>query len=229
MVTIDPGEAFVDGWLARGQPTNIELAGDTAEQTIVTGWNPDATYDDQQHDVRDEADEVIVALQDDVEPTLPVVDIWTTDTDAGGVANAEDHRNIGPEFSENLVGRTAIDYGNIIVDSPDRLPITELRDGESIEIAVRVNDGDTLEVYRWGAFDASNSMAPTGLDVELLDGNDTVQESENTPNSESDQTPAASYENDSGGPSVLKLRAINHSGNAIVNPGVGAHFGYVVV
>jgi len=58
-VTIVLGEAFVDGWLARDVTTDITLDVDTDRQTIVIGWGLDAIYDDQQHDVRDEADRVI--------------------------------------------------------------------------------------------------------------------------------------------------------------------------
>ena len=228
-VTIDPGEAFVDGWLARDVSTDIDLAADTAGQTVVLGWDPDAIYDDQQHDVRDEADKVILALDDDVDPTHPTVEIWTFDTDAHGVTNVEDHRDIGPELGENLAGRTAIDYRDVVVDNPNRLPIAELEDGESVELAIPVDDGETLEVYRWGAFDVSDGTAPTGLDVELLDDTDTVQASENTPNTQDDRTPVASYENTSGTVSVFNLRAKNDTGSAIDSPGVGPHFGYVVI
>lgn len=37
IVTIDPREAFVDGWLARDVATDIELDGDTAGRTVVIG------------------------------------------------------------------------------------------------------------------------------------------------------------------------------------------------
>jgi len=36
-ITIDPGEAFVDGWLARDVATEIVLDGDTTGHTIVIG------------------------------------------------------------------------------------------------------------------------------------------------------------------------------------------------
>jgi len=228
-ITIDPGEAFVDGWLATDVATDIVLDGDTPGQTIVIGWDPDAIYDDQQHSVRDEADKVIVAHQRDVDPTHPTAEIWTFDTDVSGITNVEDHRDIGPQLSEKIAGRTAIDYREVVVDNPERLPITVLKNGESIEVPVYVDDGETLAVYRWGAFDASSALAPTGLDVELLDGNDTIQESQNTANTESDRTPVASHENTSGEPAVLKLRAKNYTGSTIENPGVGSHFGYVVI
>lgn len=228
-ITIDPGEAFVDGWLARDVTTDIVLDGDTSGQTVIVGWDPDAIYDDQQHGARDEADKVIIALESDVDPTHPTVEIWTFDTDGSGITNADDHRNIGPEIGENLAGRMAIDYREVVVDNPHRLPLTVLDDGESIELAIRVADGETLEVYRWGAFNASHGSTPSGLNVELLDGADTIQASENTGNTQDDRTPVASYENTSGSASVVKLRAKNDTGATIDAPGVGAKFGYVVV
>lgn len=127
------------------------------------------------------------------------------------------------------VDDAAIDMASVVVEDPQPLPLAELSDGESIEIGVVVDDGETLEVYRWGAYDVFDGTAPTGLDVELLDGDDTVQASANTVNDQDKTTPVASQENTSGSQSVFKLRAKNDSGNAIEDPGVGAHFGYVVV
>ena len=80
-VTIDAGEAFVDGWLARDEETTITLNADTTGQSIVLGWDPDAIYDSEQHDVRDEADQVIIDLENNVDATHPTVAIWTFDTD----------------------------------------------------------------------------------------------------------------------------------------------------
>lgn len=248
-VTIDPGEAFVDGWLARDVATEFNLATDTAGQTIVLGWDPDAIYDDQQHDTRDEADEVIVAFESDVDPAHPIVAIWIFDTDETGVTNAIDKRQIGRTLSENIVkgrelaensvarahvsasaiGSDEVDLIELIIEQPLSPPIAALEDGESIEIPVRVDDGGTLKIYRWGAFDVSDGTAPTNLDVELLDGGDSVQISENTPDTQNDRTPVASYENTSGTLSIFKLRAKNDTGDAIDNPGIGSHFGYVVV
>lgn len=228
-VTISPGEAFVDGWLARDVTTDISLDPDTNGQTVVVGWDPDTIYDEQQHDVRDEADRVILALENSVGLTNPVVEIWTFDTDTNGVVNATDHRDIGPELGENLAGQRAIDYRDIVVDTPDQLPIAELADGESIELAIPVDVGETLEVYRWGAFDAADGTAPTGLTIELLDGVDTVQAFANTADEQNREVPVASYENNSGSMSVFNLRAKNDTGGTLDTPGVGSHFGYVVV
>ena len=228
-VTIDPGEAFVDGWLARDEPTEIELTPDTAGQTIVLGWDPDAIYDDQQHDIRDEADRVILALEDTVDLSYPTIDIWVFDTNEVGVTNTTDRRDIGPVLAENVVDRRAIDYADIVVDTPDRLPIATLDDNESIEIAIPVDDGEMLNVFRWGAFDASDGTAPTGLDVELLDGTDVVQASANTINVQDRKSPIVSYKNTSGSISIFNLRAKNNTGDALDTPGVGAHFAYMVI
>jgi hypothetical protein len=211
-VTIDPGEAFVDGWLARDVATDIDLAADTIEQTIMIGWDPDAIYDDQQHDTRDEADRVIVDLKSNVDSTYPVVAIWEFDTDETGVVSARDVRTIG-----QAIDARTIDGGTLAAENPDRLPIAELDDEESIE------------VYRWGAYDISDATAPTGLDVELLDGSDTVQASTNTVDDEDDENPLAEHTNGSGTTQAFKLRAINETGDAIDNPGVAAHFGFRVV
>jgi hypothetical protein len=141
IVTIDPREAFVDGWLARDVATDIELDGDTAGQTVVIGRDSDAIYDDQQHDVRDQADKTIVALKSDVDPTHPVIEVWTFETDADGVVTATDKRGIGPEVDIAL-GPQAL------VEHPDRKQAAELGDGDSHEIPVIVPFGARLEVYR---------------------------------------------------------------------------------
>jgi hypothetical protein len=222
-VTVDPGEAFVDGWLARDVATYIDLAADTNDQTVIIGWDPDAIYDDQQHDVRDEADRVIVDLESNVGTTYPTVGVWEFDTDGNGVVEARDLRNVGV-----AINASAIRQATLAVENPDRLPIAELGDGDSIELAIPVTNGGTLEVYRWGAFDASDGISSPGLVIELLDGNDIVQASANTANKQSKKAPVASYENSSGSESVFKLRARNATGDLISNPGVGCHFGYVV-
>ena len=123
----------------------------------------------------------------------------------------------------------SLDVPELVVDQPEVLPITELEDTESVELPIVVQDAETLEVYRWGAFDVSDGSVPTGLDVELLDDSDTTQASENTRDSSSTSTPVASYQNSSGTVSIFKLRAKNDTGSAIDSPGVGSQFGYRVV
>lgn len=116
-----------------------------------------------------------------------------------------------------------------LVDHPERPPITELGDTQSVEIPILVPNGSTLEVFLWGAFDVSDGSSPTGLTAELLDGADTVQASESTANNQDASTPVASHSNSSGSQSVFKLRAYNGTGAAINSPGVGCAFGYRVV
>lgn len=114
----------------------------------------------------------------------------------------------------------------------DRNRATELSDGDSIEIPIPVADGETLKVYRWGAYDASDYTAPTGLDVELVDGGDVVQTAANTTNNQDTTSPVASYTNSTGSVQVFKLRVKNDTGSAIGDaagdPGIGSHFGYLV-
>lgn len=75
--------------------------------------------------------------------------------------------------------------------------------------------------------------APTGLDVELVDGNDAVQELTNTVDEQNTDSPVASHENSSGSDQVLVLRCKNDTGGPIGDGdgerGVGMHFGYRVV
>lgn len=123
----------------------------------------------------------------------------------------------------------AVDLPAVVVDHPDRPPIAELADTESIEIPIRVPDGSTLEVYRWGAFDVSDGSVPTGLAVELLDGADTVQASAETANSQDKSAPVASHANGSGTVSIFKVRAYNGTGGGLNTPGVGCAFGFRVV
>lgn len=228
-VTIGPGEAFVDGWLARDVATDIELATDTADQTVVIGWDPDAIYDDQQHAIRDEADRVIVNLERNVDETHPNVAVWEFDTDGTGVTNVTDRRTVGQDLdAKRLTGKSRVEH---LVDSPNGTPpIALLEDTESVEITVVVPDGETLKVYRWGVYNIANGTAPTGLRAELLDGGDTVQANENTTDTESTDpaSPVVSHTNSSGSPSVFKLRAYNATGNNYTIDGVGGHFSYIV-
>lgn len=123
----------------------------------------------------------------------------------------------------------SIDEPQRLVERPTRPPLAVLEDTESVEIPVRVPNGSTLEVYRWGAYDASSGSAVTGLDVELLDDGDVVQASANTANSEDTTNPVTTHTNSSGTVSVFKLRAYNGTGGVLETPGVGAHFGFRVV
>ena len=119
-VTIALEEAFVDGWLVRDVTTDITLDADTDRQTIVIGWHPDPIYDDQQHDVRDEADRVMIALANDVVPMHPSIGIWEFDTDVAGVTAARDIRDIGPTLSRESVNSDTLHLPSILAANPDR-------------------------------------------------------------------------------------------------------------
>lgn len=127
--------------------------------------------------------------------------------------------------------QTDADYIARLVDSPNAsISNTVLDDGDSAEKSVPVADGETLKVYRWGAYQISDGTTPNNLDVELLDGSDTVQATENTGDNESTDpsTPVASHTNSSGSVSIFKLAVANDTGSTIADPGVGAFFAYVV-
>lgn len=137
----------------------------------------------------------------------------------------EIHRGDGTNW--NYFGSTEKPEQRLI-QSPNGTPVTGLlENGDSIEISIPVADGDTLTVYRWGGYLMSDGTAPSGLDVELLDGGDTVQQSANTTNSQSTGG-VASYTNSSGSQSIFKLRVSNSTGNNYTTDGVGGVFAYEV-
>jgi hypothetical protein len=117
----------------------------------------------------------------------------------------------------------------VLVDSPNGgIPTALLEATESVEISVPVPDGETLKVYRWGAYKISDGTAPAGLNVQLLDGSDTVQASANTTNAENTASPVTSHANSSGSLSVFKLAINNNTGSDFTTDGVGGTFAYLV-
>lgn len=144
-----------------------------------------------------------------------------------GEANPDD--STADVLKNRFADLTYLKDSEFVVEYPTRPPIAALENNESIEVPVRVPNGSTLEVYRWGAYDASDDSTPTDLDAELLDGADTVQASENTANTEDTENPIASHTNATGSLAVYKLRARNETGSAIDSPGVGFHVGFRVV
>lgn len=86
-VVIDSGEAFVGGaWLVRDTQTEVDLADNTANQTIYVGWAALAS------------DTVLIgpdSVFDDHEYRLP---IWEFSTNGTGVTSATDRRTLGPRI-----------------------------------------------------------------------------------------------------------------------------------
>ena len=60
VVTIGPGEAYVDGWVARDVDTEVNLLDHTPGQRIVLGWDPDSVYDDDIDATRDSATDALI-------------------------------------------------------------------------------------------------------------------------------------------------------------------------
>ena len=123
----------------------------------------------------------------------------------------------------------AFDEVQWLVDHPERTGVKLLEDTENYDISVPVPDGQTLEVYRWGVWKVADYTTPTGLEVQLLDGGDTVQSSANATDQQDTATPVASLANSSGSTSLYKLRLSNATGSNYTTDGVGGHFGYRVV
>lgn len=128
----------------------------------------------------------------------------------------------------NRLSTSGFDRATFLVNSPNgNLQNVALDDTDTSEISVPVPDGETLTVYRWGAYQISDGTAPAGLVVQLLDGSNTVQASENTVNTEN-TSGVASFTNSSGSVSIFKLAVDNGTGSTITDPGVGAFFAYEV-
>jgi len=109
-VTVDPGEAFIGGWLVRDVATSLSLpASSTVE--IVVGWDADAIYDPNTDPNRDAADEVIVDLARNISAPYPLLTVWRVKTDGSGVFEQQRVAPLGPDTSS--VGETlAINYLN---------------------------------------------------------------------------------------------------------------------
>lgn len=153
----------------------------------------------------------------------------TDDVDTSSATNPE-VRNTPVGNDNNVVSDESQLRVDLVVDSPEVISNAVLANGESAELSVPVPDGETMKVYRWGAYKISDGSTPTDLDVELKDGSDTVQATANTTNNESTDpaSPVVSHTNSTGSLSIYKLAVANDTGSEISDPGVGAMFGYIV-
>jgi hypothetical protein len=99
-VTISEGEGYVEGWFCRDVTTTLTLP-TNATTDIVVGYNTDAVFDPNSDPDRDAADEVIVDLQQNVDPDVPQVVAHRVETDGSGVTSTE---RVAPVGSLNLRG-----------------------------------------------------------------------------------------------------------------------------
>jgi len=139
-VTIGPGEAFVDGWLATDSSIDVDLTANTAGQTVGVSWDPDAVYDPDTDADRDAADRVVVALESNVSSLDPFLPLWTFGTDGSGVASVVDERAVGV-----TVGAAAFEdeAGNVVenlVGENLHLVDGELRGVTAPDVRSAVND-----------------------------------------------------------------------------------------
>jgi len=142
-VTIGPGEAFVDGWLATDTPTDVDLAASTTGQTVGVSWDPDAVYDPDTDADRDAADRVVVALESDVSSVDPFLPLWTFDTDGSGATSVVDERQIGSAVIVSKTVADKIDANVVSASSEMNIPAYPTRsDVPSTEGLYRVDDVD---------------------------------------------------------------------------------------
>lgn len=150
-VTVAPGEAFVDGWVARDESTDIDLAPSTAGQTIYLGWDTSAVFSSDAHATRDHADRVIVGLDAAFGGDDPQVPLWTVSTDGGGVTGALDERSVGPTveaeqtYVKSVLGLPTVSTrGEIPDDRPEQTSAAWwVADERSLVVD---DDGDLVDV-----------------------------------------------------------------------------------
>ena len=102
-VTIQPGEAFVKGWLATDESHDVALESFEDGQEIRLGWDADSVYSDDIHTTREEADRVLIRHEQNWPDNMPYIPIWEFDTDGDGVTGAIDRRKTKPDASFNSV------------------------------------------------------------------------------------------------------------------------------
>lgn len=125
-VTIDAGEAFVDGWTARDTTTTVTLVASTAGQTVYLGWDVSVIWTEAEYgDDRDAADTAIIGLAGDFDSLDPKVPLFTFDTDGDGVTSTTDERQLGPMLNAEV-------GPEVVIQNPGRNRATELADGESV-------------------------------------------------------------------------------------------------
>lgn len=155
--------------------------------------------------------------------TTPLNDAAATSPQYRGVVTDGTVQDNSPVTDSEWVQR--------LVDSPNgHIMNVVLDNGDSAEIPVPVPDGEDIKVYRWGSYRISDSTSPNGLVVRLKEGDDTVNTSDGAIDKESTDpaSPVAQHTNNTGSLSIMKLAVNNGTGSTIADPGVAAHFAYVV-
>jgi len=161
-VTVEPGEAFIGGWMCRDTPTTVSLpANDTAR--IVAGYSTNAIFDPQVDADRDDADKAFIQLQRNTDPEFPQSVIHRVTTDGTGVIDDERVAAVGAQVSvDNLI----IDSVNSITDAtprPGRIKIAQKTDPGGNEIFEFTNATDNIRssptvvdgIVYVGSFDSS--------------------------------------------------------------------------
>lgn len=164
-VTIGPGEAFVDGWLAKDTPTTVTLQSDRTQQTVVLGWNPDAVYDEAVDDARDDADEVLLDTEANINAMTqekPVIPVWEFDTDTEGVTAARRITGIGSDKPAT----TRLADGTIQYEADDGTVTFEITPDGSLNVLSLELNGNQLDANGDGVFDNTDVTGLANFDVD---------------------------------------------------------------
>lgn len=97
-ITVSAGEGFTGGWFCRDRPTTLTLPANSTVD-IVVGYNDRAIFNPNIDADRDDSDEVIVGLKQNVNDALPTTTAHQITTDSSGVVSTERIGNIGASIS----------------------------------------------------------------------------------------------------------------------------------
>ena len=201
-VTVEPGEAFVDGWLLRDEPTEILLDADSTTD-IVVGWNPDAIFNDEVDANRDEADETIVTTATNADPEHPTVAIWDVTTDGTGVVDVVDNRELGSAVNIVRAFVEEIDAGAVSADDAqvNNAPTEDTDVARKTEVDGKADTDANVEGFSTsgGADTVPVSQGDGTLQMEVVDTEIDlieVQSAGELPDAENLDDPTIAYVND---------------------------------
>jgi len=153
-VTVAPGEAFVSGWVCRDVDTTLTLPANSTVD-IVVGFNPDAIFDPNVDPDRDAADETIVDLNGNVDPTTPTTVAHRVTTDGSGVTSSDRIARVGSALDVESLSTT-----DLLADS---LSATSLSTGTLTD---QITDTQLDTSSGFFSFGSNDARLDTGQAIE---------------------------------------------------------------
>lgn len=163
-VTIQPGEAFVKGWLATDETHDVALESSEDEQEIRLGWDADSVYSDDIHDSREEADSVLIRHEQNWPDNIPYLPIWEFETDGNGVVDSTDKRRFSPSLEvESLTFPNGNEVSGV---GYSYLGVFDSGDGKPIPISDYVEQPKAVQLY-FSSGSSTHDIIVNGVDDEV--------------------------------------------------------------